>query len=351
MPLTGDYNTDRIDRKYHRYNELHPDLWRLDDATFLTRFEGRTPGLIAAQMVQLYIGHNIRLHDATRRVTDVPFGYTTFATSMANQAGSAYSWAYYSTSEECVKYLTPGARPPSFDNFLVMDSDIEPRDFIRPGHVQVAVEWYEEVLAIEQRRRVARLKRIAESRDSKKSWAGLSKVNSEENQVALARRIARDEEEYQRSLTAKRKRVEDKEEGEIAGTSAPAAVDTTVTPPVVTPPVNTNSGTVAPLLLPFPNATVAPAAGPSNHALVGPSTSMSSTPASHRDGAPSTVGTPSTVRLGSPYDSDNGNFNADPSYMDNDTFNQYLDTNFPVQDPGLFASGSGVDSHMADANA
>ncbi|KAF7333148.1 polyprotein [Mycena venus] len=275
MPITGDWNLNEIDRTYHKYNARHPCLLRLNDSSFLVRFPGDwPPGVLTALEVQLYANHNMRLYDASLNVTHNPWGYRDFAMLMNRHDDSGFGWAFYSHLERRIKYPPAELEPATIHEFMVHDSDIESREFVARGNVQVPAEWYEETIKAAQRREVARARSIRESKRNRSNLAGLSNINSAENKAALAKKRALEEEEFQndmREQAAQRKRTRNEvEEGEVS--------DATVTG---------SSGSGA-----KPNAPVVPTAGSGSSGQTsskGAFRDKPSTPSSIASPAPTTV--------------------------------------------------------------
>ncbi|KAJ7312286.1 hypothetical protein DFH08DRAFT_822323 [Mycena albidolilacea] len=125
--ITGEYDLRTIPEKYHRYNQLHPCLTRLNDESFLIRFDdGTRPSVIADKQVQLFVIHNMRLHDASLDLEFNPYGYRAFVVFFNACDGSGYNFAYYSKTERRIKFPTAQLCPASLLELQVTDRDIEP---------------------------------------------------------------------------------------------------------------------------------------------------------------------------------------------------------------------------------
>jgi hypothetical protein len=223
MPLNGDYNLDEIDRDYHGYNRAHPCLIRLNDASFLVRFPGSWhPGVIAAKQVQIYAAHNMRLFDASLDVRATPWGYRDFAMLMNQHDNSGFGWAFYSPLERRVKY-PENLEPATVAEFMVHDDDIDGREVVRRGNVQVSAAWYQHAIEAEQRRVVAREKNIRNNQAAKRNLYGIPDIASPAKKAALARKIAEQEDEYQAAMARQRALNTRPKGGALAPAPAPVA--------------------------------------------------------------------------------------------------------------------------------
>ncbi|KAJ7233392.1 hypothetical protein B0H12DRAFT_1076622 [Mycena haematopus] len=95
--------------QFHNYNSVHPVLKRLNIASFLVAPPVGAPvdalsGVIAAEQVQLYAVHNMRLNDPELDVDYNPAGYRAFA-NFLNQYDkpSGFYWSYWSDVERRIK--------------------------------------------------------------------------------------------------------------------------------------------------------------------------------------------------------------------------------------------------------
>jgi hypothetical protein len=204
--LTGEYNLNRIDRSYHRFNDLHRVFIRLTPDLFLGRFGDLPEMTIAAQQVQLFAMHNMRLHDAALNLDYNPMFYREFIDLMNRYDASGYTWAYYSESEGRIKYPYPELEPATVSALQVCDSDIERRETVRAGNVQVSAEWYNHTIEVNQRREVARERNIRKSQEAKLNFAGLPNIDSPANRAALVRKRKADEAEFQEHRAERRKK-------------------------------------------------------------------------------------------------------------------------------------------------
>ncbi|KAJ7802309.1 hypothetical protein B0H14DRAFT_3488538 [Mycena olivaceomarginata] len=219
MPLTSEFNLDQIDRVYHRYNRLLPCLIRLNDTSFLVRFPGTW--------------HEGVLPAAVR----ITWRYRDFASLMNRYDDSGFGWAFYSHLKHRVKY-PDDLEPATLAEFLVRDTDIDVHERVREGNVQVSAKWYHNTMEANQRREVARERNIHDSCALKRNNAGVSKIDSPANKVALARKWVADEEEFQEAMRrqeAKCPRMTLKDDRAAANTAESSASITPTVNPIVLP--------------------------------------------------------------------------------------------------------------------
>jgi hypothetical protein len=140
---------------------------------------------------------------------------------------SGFGWAYYSHNEQRIKYPAGDLEPATLDGFMVLDSDLDNREFVRPGFVQVSKDWYDQQMQYIQRRDVNRAKKTMENREAKRNFASVPNIASAENRAALARKRQLEDEEFSENLrrqeARKRARSETVEEGEIRAHVGPMA--------------------------------------------------------------------------------------------------------------------------------
>ncbi|KAJ7211078.1 hypothetical protein B0H12DRAFT_1079625 [Mycena haematopus] len=250
--LTGEYNLNLIPREFHSYNLVHPSLKRLNIASFVVIPPVGAPvdalsGVIAAEQVQLYAVHNMRLNDPELDIDYNPAGYRAFA-NFLNQydKSSGFYWSYWSDVEHRIKDPARVAANPlvAFGNvteFLVRESDIHPRPMLRDGHIEVAKAWYDHIIESEQRRLVSRQRNIRESQKARENSAGLRSTNldSAASRARVAQKRALAEEAFQEAH--KRRHLLDAEEGELDEDHAPA--EAPVAPLAVSPIIHPSAST------------------------------------------------------------------------------------------------------------
>ncbi|KAF8139135.1 hypothetical protein K438DRAFT_1786034 [Mycena galopus ATCC 62051] len=266
--LTGEYTLNNIHRDFHIYNGAHPGLKRLNVASFavippIGAPAGTLSGVIAAEQLQLFAVHNMRLNDPDLDVDFNPAGYRALADFMNryDRPISGFFWSYWSEIEHRIKDpITDANRPlvacANVTEFLVREADVHPRPMLRDGFVEVPKAWYDHIVEGEQRRLVAKQRNIRESQKARENSAGLRNANIESaaSRARVAQKRARDEEAFQE---ASKRRHQEAEEGEVRETPAPeqAPVVTPVESPVV--PLSNSTST--------PNSTptvLATASGP-----------------------------------------------------------------------------------------
>ncbi|KAF8160320.1 hypothetical protein K438DRAFT_1985747 [Mycena galopus ATCC 62051] len=247
--LTGEYTLNNIHRDFHIYNGAHPGLKRLNVASFavippIGAPAGTLSGVIAAEQLQLFAVHNMRLNDPDLDVDFNPAGYRALADFMNryDRPISGFFWSYWSEIEHRIKDpITDANRSlvacANVTEFLVREADVHPRPMLRDGFVEVPKAWYDHIVEGEQRRLVAKQRNIRESQKARENSAGLRNANIESaaSRARVAQKRARDEEAFQE---ASKRRHQEAEEGEVRETPAPEQA------PVVT--------LLSPLLFHFP---------------------------------------------------------------------------------------------------
>jgi hypothetical protein len=251
--LTGEYNLNQIHRDFHAYNGVHPGLKRLNVASFVVLPPigapvGTLAGVIAAEQIQLFAVHNMRLNDPDLDVDFNPAGYRALADFMNkyDRPISGFFWSYWSEIEHRVKDpITDAGRPlvefANVTEFMVRDADIRPRPMLRDGFVEVSKLWYDHIIEGEQRRVVAKQRNIRESQKTRENSAGL-RIETAASRARVAQKRARDEEVFQE---ASKRRHQEAEEGEVRETPAPqpAPVVVPVGSHVVQAPLSSSTST------------------------------------------------------------------------------------------------------------
>jgi hypothetical protein len=174
----------------------------------------------------------MRLFDASLDICYNPWGYRDFAMLMNRYDDSGFGWAFYSDIERRVKY-PDNLEPATIAEFLVHDNDIDGREVVRRGNVQVSAAWYQHTIEADQRRLVNREKNIRSSQAAKRNSVGIPDISSPAKKAALARKIAEKEDEFQASLARHRARQSRAKEGSAQGTTPPAASSSTSIAPLV----------------------------------------------------------------------------------------------------------------------
>ncbi|KAJ7939007.1 hypothetical protein B0H13DRAFT_2301208 [Mycena leptocephala] len=110
---------------------------------------------------------------------------------------------------------------------MVLDGDLDNREFVRPGSVQVSRDWYDQQMQYIQCRDVNRAKKTMQNREAKRNFALVPIIASAENRAALARKRQLEDEEFSENLwkqeARKRPRSETVKEGEIRAPVGPMA--------------------------------------------------------------------------------------------------------------------------------
>ncbi|KAJ7921194.1 hypothetical protein B0H13DRAFT_2318762 [Mycena leptocephala] len=162
--LTGEYNLNHLHRDFHVYNGVHPGLKRLNVASFVVLPPigapvGTLAGVIAAEQIQLFAVHNMRLNDPDLDVDFNPAGYRALADFMNKYDRPISGFSGPTGAKSSI--------------FMVRDTDIRPRPMLRDGFVEVSKLWYDHIIEGEQRRVVAKQHNICESQKTRENSAGL----------------------------------------------------------------------------------------------------------------------------------------------------------------------------------